>query len=301
MKKQITLVSLIVVFSAVYGQDYIPYWNLRNGADSAMYHKDYDVALGKLGQAIGSVPYVHSDTYRKAAICAVKEKQLENGYGFIKLAIQGGTLPHFWQHGDVKKALASSAFYASMEDSADIWHQQHLASIHMEYRALVDSMYYIDQRILRNNLTVKGDYQVDKDLGKSDQNVDSMLFHTLLGAIEKWGFPSEEIIGREGNQKASIIIHHNVRLPENHGYFPLFEKALKEGAYLPKDYAWAYDQGRMWIEEEPVFYYGVAPPLVITEEKIMEIDQARRKYGIKPFSSTKVMKRGKATKTVFLW
>ena len=293
--------SLLFLTNSLSAQDYIEYFNLCNQADKDIYFERYDSALIKLEKAFAGVDYVHAENYQKASESAMQLQNLPQAYQYAKAAILNGMSNEFWREKTFK-ALKSSEYYPFINDSLPIWREQHLQSIHLEYQSLIDSLYYLDQRVIRKNLSVKGDYKIDRAIIPENRfDLDTSLFKTLLMAVERWGFPSEELVGFEAFDKVWVLFHHNVRLPENHGYFPLLEAAVKAGKYRPSDFAWTYDQGMMFNGEKPKFYYGVGLPREMKPELAAQIDANRKQMGIKPLESMEVTTKGRKTTTRFLW
>lgn len=301
MKKTITLITLNLIINLLFAQNYINYYNLCNDADKEVYFKNYKKALDNYEKAFQSVDYVHADKYEKSSKCAIQIKDYKRGALYAKKAVLNGSSTHFWKNKKLKK-FRKTDYYKILNDSVLIWEHQHLESINFDYKKIVDSLHYVDQRIIRNNKTIKGDYKIDKHKLPEDLfDLDSLIFQTLLEAIDKYGFPSEKNIGKDGYDNVWLLFHHNVRLPKNHHYLPLLENALKNGNYRPRDFAWMYDQGRLNIGKSPLFYYGVPLPKSLIESKKEEIDKSRKEYGLKPLSSTKIKSRGRRTVMKILW
>jgi len=296
----IFLLFTLSAFSS-FGQDYINYYNLCNEADKEIYFKNSKAALVNLENAFELVDYVHASQYEKASKCAIQIEDYKKGFLYAKKAILNGSSNHFWKSKKLKK-IRKTTYYQILNDSVAVWEKIRLKSINYEYKKLIDSLYYIDQRIIRNNKTVKGNYKIDKiNLPENLFDLDSIIFQRLLKSIDKFGFPSERNIGYEGYDKAWILFHHNVRLPQNHYYINFLVSALKKGEYRPRDFAWMYDQGKLNIGESPLFYYGVPLPKNLTEEKKNKIDESRKKFGVKPLASTKTKTIGRRTVMKVLW
>ncbi|MEO0469853.1 MAG: hypothetical protein AAF206_09555, partial [Bacteroidota bacterium] len=300
--KQISIFLFTAFLScAAMGKSYIPYFQLCNDADRDMYHKQYDSALVKLEKAFNLVEYVHSDSYKKASECAALTEDFSKAYQYAKKAILNGYTFPFWKGKKLKK-MRKTEWYTMLVDSSSHWKNQHFSSINIAYKEVIDSLYYLDQRIVRNNQQVKGDYNIDpQTLPEEIYDLDTSIFQTLLSHIEQYGFPSEQTVGRQASIDVGIIFHHNVRLPENHAYLPMMEEALKKGEFSPHRFAWMYDQGKRMKGESPKFYFGAGTPETLSQQEKDEVDALRKKYGIKPIASTKVKTNGKRVTTLYLW
>jgi len=272
------------------------YYHLCNEADRDIYHKDYEAALDKFEKAFELVDYVHAENYEKAGAYALQVKDYEKGYLYAKGAILNGSSSEFWERREFK-LFRKTQYYNNLIDSSNVWKEQHLASLNMEYNMLIDSLYYIDQRIIRKTRHVKGNYKIDKKKLPSDlYELDASNFQTLLAAIEKYGFPSEKIIGFEGYQKALIIVHHNFRLKENEVYHPIVIEALRNGEYMPIDFAHMYEQYNRWSKDQTFF---TVFDRNLSEENLKKINANRLKYGLKDLSAYKLKRNGLSMKKIW--
>ncbi len=288
-------------FNLLIGQDYIEYYNFCNEGDKQIYLKNYEEALKNFNKAFSLIDYVHANQYKSASLCAAHIGNIEKTYLYAKNAILNGLDPVFLKTKDFKK-FRKTEKYKILCDSISIFQKQHLLSINLNYKKEIDSLYYIDQNIIRNNKSCKGNYNIDKSKLPSNLfELDSVIFEHLLTLIEKYGFPSEKKIGYEGYSNVWVLFHHNVRLPKNSKYLPILKEALVKGEYLPRNYAWMYDQSLMFKQEEPYFYFGIALVDHLSDDKKMEIDKRRKEHGIKPLESTIVKKRGNGIMQKFLW
>jgi len=188
-------------------------------------------------------------------------------------------------------------------DSLKFFQIEYRKNLNSNYKKQLDSLYYVDQRIIRGNKYVKGEYNIDKSkLSKNLFDLDSLIFKDFLALIEKYGFPTEKNVGRKTFNNISVIYHHNFRLPQNKKYMYIAQEAVKEGAFLPRNYAWMYDQSLTWFGKgEPYFYYGVYFDIKKLDEKKDLINKRRKKWGVKPLDAQKTIIRGKMTKTKQLW
>jgi len=160
---------------------------------------------------------------------------------------------------------------------------------------------FIDQRVIRNNKFFKNHFNINPDTISRKNNLDSLLFDYLISLIKKNGFLSEQNVGPNGYEAAVILFHHNVRLPQNEKYLKMVTEALFNGEYLPKDFAWMYDQSKEIKNERPFFYYGIADPSKLTLIEKQEIEKNRLQYGVKPIESTRIKIIGRVLIQRPLW
>ncbi len=64
----------------------------------------------------------------------------------------------------------------------------------------------------------------------------------LYQLIQKYGFPSEQNVGRKAYHDVWAILVHNLRLKENVVYHDEFFSYIKSGEYLPHDIFLWYEQ-----------------------------------------------------------
>jgi hypothetical protein len=303
---RILLLHITFVFAVtnLLGQktdDYIRYYNLCNGGDKQTYLKNYKLAFEKYDSAFKFVHYQHAEKLEKAASAAARIGNKQMATIYLRQSILNGIDPSIVSDRIYKKLRKLTPFI-HLQDSAELFHQKYLARIDQAYAKEIDSLHYVDQFIIRGNKYITGNYKIDTVLlPKNKYDLDSVVFRYLLELIKKNGFPSEENIGIEGYRNVWVLFHHNVRLPGNEKYIEMLTAALKKGQYAPSDYAWMYDQSRMFKKEKPFFYYGVADPSKLSDTEKQEVESNRRQFGVKPFESTKITVNGKRITQQTLW
>jgi len=283
-------------------QTYIPYYHQLHIALEAQYKGDCALARTEFEQAFSMVPYVRTRNYEKATACALKLKDYPTAYKWIKQAILQGASPKFWKPGAPKDFL-QSPYYSQLTDSIPIWEIAEKSRLNPPYIALIDSLFYLDQRIGRKARGLRGNYDIDKDaLPASLNELDAIIWDTLLAAIDRWGFPSEEALGPKGYDKADIILLHNGRMEENTADLPMLKAAVLAGEYPPDDYAIMFDQRVMFMGQKPHFYVlGWKGPDSLTEEEVVEIDKRRAELGIRPRSAYEITIRKRRSTSRLIW
>ncbi len=302
MKK---LLSILFLFRAALnlGQiqnDYIKYYNLCNKGDNESYNRNYIAALKYYDSAFTLVNYCHSFNLEKAALAATKTKQFYKAIQFLRKAILNGKNIEIIKERRFKK-LKRCDKYSQLKDSAKIFENNFKNRINMVYAREIDSLQFIDQNVIRGNTFFKNHFHINPDTISKKNKSDSLVFRHLLYLIGKYGFPSEKLVGPVGYESVSVILHHNVRLPENEKYIEMATKALLNGEYLPKDFAWMYDQSKEFKKEKPFFYYAITDPSKLTTNEIEKIENNRLMYGVKPMKSYKITVIGKMLIQRELW
>lgn len=293
MKRIKLLLILNILFHSIYGQNYIEYYHLCNDADEYAYSKKYDLALHKLEAAFELVDYVHTVQYEKAGKLSIKVHNFEKAYFFIRKSILNGNKNHFWKGKGFRK-FRKSKYYRQLIDNIVDLRKQSLQSINLNYKIAIDSLYFIDQNIIRKNKRIKGKYNIDKSqFPEKLYDLDSKNLDCLLELIKIHGFPSERIIGIQGYEKAVIIIQHNLRLEQNKEHHPMAIKAVYNGEYLPKDFAPMYEQYSMWNKSRTFF---TTWDKNLSEDNLRRINGNRLKFGLKDLSAFKIKRMGRVMK-----
>jgi len=207
----------------------------------------------------------------------------------------------FYRKKEFKKFRKTDLF-KMFKDSLTYFQAVYGENLNSDYKKQIDSLYYVDQRIIRNNKSVKGKYNIDKSkLPEKIFDLDSLIFADILALIEKYGFATEKNVGKESFSKMWIFYHHNIRLPKNEKYIELAQRALKEGAYLPNYYAWMFDQSRTFKKEDPYFYFGVVFTGDMDREKKSIVNKRRYEWGVKPLEAQKTIQKKNSLIQKNLW
>jgi hypothetical protein len=140
-----------------------------------------------------------------------------------------------------------------------------------EYMELIDSLFFIDQHIRKQN----------KPNFNHPINYDSLNTHCLLTNISKLGFPSADKISPEYYFLASIIFTHADFDKENTLLGDLLYEAVEQGMMLPSDYAEIIDR-RCNFNGRPYVFFEI--PLgyeKLNEKEKNEVMTRRRKIGLR--------------------
>ncbi len=277
MKKVSYLVLfLFISLGKLSGQDYLPYYHLCNDADEQIYLKDYDLALEKFDSAFSKVPYVHNLQYIKASKCAILSNQHKKAYEYICQLKKQGNSDDFFKKKPFK-TFQKSHYYELYKDSIEVYEMTFQSSIHKEYTRLIDSLHHIDQNVVRKNYI-----RISKEKRKKLMALDQEIFEKLLELIDEYGFPSEQLLGRDTYFSVATILLHNLREPQNQKYHAMALKAVKNGAYLPSNYAYMYEV-YCEISDNGTYYMTFNQDL--SEGNIARIDKNRKEIGLPPLSS----------------
>ncbi|MEO1518841.1 MAG: hypothetical protein AAFV95_27750 [Bacteroidota bacterium] len=280
------VLALCLPISAIGQNNYGLYHQLCNKADSLVYEKQYKAALETFEQAFNRVDYVHSNKYKDAYDLSIQMGDYEKAFGFGKMVLIHSGQPKYLKTKSRK--FKKSTFFSLLQDSTSLFLEQYQKRINEEYSQLIDSLYFIDQRIVRKNKSVKGDWQIDEaTLSMTPSELDSSNWVSLHQAIQQFGFPSEERVGREAHENAYIILLHNIRMKKNEAHHQEFIDYMKSGEYLPYYFYFWYEQYCTEVKGQTFFSLWDGDT---SEENLKRIDLNRRKFYLKGVSSWKVRK-----------
>lgn len=193
------------------------------------------------------------------------------------------------------------------------------STINLEYKNLIDSLYYEDQKV-RNGIhsnAQKTLYNSKKknskisaqqileaeNLMKEWHIIDSINVNLLLGLIKKHGFPSEKLVKKESYHNAFIILLHYDTDLENKILKPIIDEALIRGDINPEDYAWIIDRRLSWGQGKNQYYYFMPMGTeTLTSKGISMINERRKKIGLRNlFEGIEIIKDDNSitTKTLY--
>jgi hypothetical protein len=149
------------------------------------------------------------------------------------------------------------------------------------YASEIDSLYYVDQVIIRNRPVTGSKYKIDLYVYAKDRpKYDSISFRYLLTLIDKYGFPSEEKIGKKAYEEAALVIHHSIRMPYFRKELENFKKYVLKKEYKPQDYARAFDQSEENLKRRPFYYYKVGDATKLIADEKKEVNVRRKEIGL---------------------
>lgn len=247
---------LSVLFFKAYTQEYGFYYKTSNYADNLFFNRNYQQALDTYEKAFKSVPYIHSERLMNACTCAVKAGEFKRAYDFAKRSIinSGKSFIMVRLKRNKFRKFRDTPYFKNLKDSLELFKNRNSLQINVEYKALIDSLLYVDQNIIRKNKSVKGNYKIDlASLPEDKFKLDSSNFKKLLELINQYGFPSEELLGFDGYSNASTIIHHCFRKKENEKYHHIIFEAINKGWYMPRNFSFWYEQFNMWHKNQTYF------------------------------------------------
>ncbi|MCT4639127.1 MAG: hypothetical protein N4A72_15595 [Bacteroidales bacterium] len=244
-------------------------------ADSLADIKEYKEALINYKQAFETVDYVHAENLRKASVCAIECDDFNKAYLYAKQSVINGGERYIFKRIKRRK-FKRTDYYRRLKDSIDYFMELHNERVNQSYKNIIDSLEYVDQVIIRGAKDKSRHYNIDiTTLPLNRFDLDSCNMNLLLHLFDKYGFPSEKILGEDSYFMANTLIHHNFRKVENEKYHKMIFEAIIKGEYNPLFFSWWYDQFYQSKKSEPYFtLFGMQK----SEENINRVNNRRRKF-----------------------
>lgn len=269
-------------------QDYTEYYRLCNDADSLIYLGEDQYALETFQRAFKTVEYPLLRELQDAYKLAINLSEFDAAENYGKSLLLGtgkGTIIK-----TESETFKASQQYRRLLDSSEIYLKEYENRINWEYVAIIDSLYYIDQRIVRKNKSIKGNYNIDKkSLPKDLFELDQGLWLHLSTLIDSLGFPSVRNVSAEASYRASLIIHHNLREEQNASYHPRIFGYLKSGEYSLLNFTVWYEQYQTEVLGTTFF---TTWDKNLTAENLARIDRNRRAFHLKGINAYELKSDG---------
>ncbi len=152
-----------------------------------------------------------------------------------------------------------------------------------------------DQSI-RNELISKGVKHPDNVILARMQAIDHENTERVRAIVRQYGWPSPELVGRDGAEAAFLIVQHS-DLAFQKEMLPLVEKAYRSGGLSGQSYALLLD--RVLVREGKPQIYGTQTkrfeewkgqePALAPIEDEANVDKRRREVGLFPLSEYREM------------
>lgn len=217
-------------------EDYtLVYYPSINEAELAITRNDIKEALKHYKTAFKSVKTGFARDYRNAAICAIQTNDDDFAFTCVEKLIAKSVAKDYFTD-DVFAPLREKTGWKKLMAQFDQRYFEAQASINQEYLSELVAMGERDQyfRQMDNAYEVYGD-----TIAKIDQE----SIARFLQLVEKYGFPSENIIGAFGDAAApwNIVLHHHAqqisntkyKYPKGPSLAPIIQQAAKAGQCDP--------------------------------------------------------------------
>lgn len=267
-----TLKYLFLIFTIVACQNteqisYPEYYRAFNEINEDLNSNKIDLAISKFESLQNRVKHIPSRHLFKIARKCAEHNLCELSAKYLKKSFLNGY--EYTKETNPNKAIINCS--EAVNETLKFESEFHNFHFNYEYKSLIDSMFQIDQKL-----------RMGSDLTKM-KLIDSLNMISLLHQVEKFGFPSEKLIGHKSASRAFILFLHMDRDKNNKVFKPILDNAYNKGYLDPISYAWIVDRRRAWGDEELEPYYYHMPSKnydSFNTEQINEINRRRDSIGM---------------------
>lgn len=274
MNKKIISILLFSLLSGIlYSQNkYIQYHQLIVKVKNLQKKKQKDSLCFYLQEAFSLVDYVHIDNLKLAKRIA-KQQQHKKLLDYCENALKQSK-------SSINYKLKSQLDSISKEDKR-VRSRKFLKAKRYYFHCLKDSTFIYDEKKRLNA----------KKLMSEWWKVDSCNVEFVKKIIAKHGYPSEKLVGKEGNNQVGIILLHYDKDTANHIMENQLTIALNKGKIIPRMYAWIIDRHLMWVGKDQKYYSIPTPWKKMPLEKRNQYNKNRKLIGLKPIEEIKMIVR----------
>lgn len=157
-----------------------------------------------------------------------------HNFGINLLKIDTTRFKHVVQLCNQLLDTTSYEAYAAAEDeseriASENQKQEDTTNFNMVLYHELQQMYKDDQdirhRISKKNITAEEERTLREEMSR----IDSINLIKVDRILREHGYPSQELVGRDGNFTPALVIHHSAELETRYKYLPMLEKAVNEG------------------------------------------------------------------------
>ncbi|MCC6702237.1 MAG: hypothetical protein IT221_11985 [Fluviicola sp.] len=289
---KVFILSLIhCIFFTIQAQEFKSYYKNIYQADSLAYVGKNKEALLHYQQTFSSVAFPYCRDLQSAYLLAIKVKNYKLAKNIAQQLL--------FQSGEIKlintkdKSFKKTDQYKELENSTDSILKCYNERINHSYIQLLDSLTYVDQYIIRNNKSHKGNYKIDlKSLPENRFELDQKNFELLMKWVDSLGFPSESAVGyKTYNDDVWVLFHHNLREKQNEKYHLDVLKWIENGWYHPNSMMIWYEQ---YAQQHLKTTYFTTWDQNLDPENIKRINKNRSKYYLKSLNAYSIEKNGRS-------
>lgn len=238
-----TLLSILVL-NAFAQSCFIDYYQLLQEGRHFRRREMYQEALEKHHEAIGLVPTAHRRDYLAAAELSTLNKRYNEASVYIIQSIRKGTTMSELLKDEVLIPYRKQDTWKHVKSIYDSLHRDYEAGIKREYVLAIDNLYKLDQKV--------------RQKGDSIEVSDHRNMEIMLGLIQQYGFPKEDLVGEDGYRNAAIVLHHGLLLPAFFDLHEQFKSYIDKGWYRPEDFARMHDMVQIRAKV-PQLYHQIPP------------------------------------------
>lgn len=220
------LISLSIynISSSQINENYLNYYKKINQAELAIVDSAYKNALICYQQAFSLVGLPMSKDLHNASVCATKVKKFNDAFHFFDKLVQKGVKMDYFK-SEIFKPLRKTKEWAQFEKEYPEKYKQAIAKHNLEFKSILNQMQGNDQELAKKK-------NEDQNLRPQFHAVVKKNEKEFVKLIEKYGFPSEDLIGIDEpceNIAMILLIHFmQVRSFEGGGLIELNHDLKKQ-------------------------------------------------------------------------
>ena len=292
-----TLFVIGISISAIDAQvDYTKsYYNLINQAEIKIVEDQYNEALDLYLKALKAVPHGFVKDYYNATVCAIKIEKYDTTFVLLDSLVSKGVSKSIFTTYSIFNPLKKKPQWQSFLLNFDKNHQLFLNKKNVQLERILKGIQYSDQEFRAR----PNSYQEYSDTIKK---IDKNNVRLLKNLIEKYGFPNENLIGRENpmedNIPSFIVFFHQCQKmslnKEDYDFTSIQIEAVKKGELDPHFLAeWLSHQAKPEtnLEGWGIFQIttptGKKSPFVVmktTSQQKDDINKKRVAFGLETLS-----------------
>lgn len=266
-------------------QNYLPYHNLVNEAETLIAVKDFNGALVLYEQLIRDYDFIFLRDIKVAAQLAYYLEKQETSLLFIRKGFQMGWELKKFKNEAFFKGLQKDVAWKELELEYEALHNQYLTRMDELTREKVHKMFKKDQKKAMGALLRIGDNAQTKynETKFAPHSEEQML--EFLHILNHVGYPGEKLIGND-YWMSTVLIHHNSISQEYNkkdtlyiSIKPVLKKAVEKGEMSPYEFALIEDWQIRTVQNDRQAGYGfLQQPRKST---LSDTDQLRKAIGMR--------------------
>lgn len=252
--------------------DYPTYYRNMNTINDLLELGEFEKARYKFDSIVVLVKHVPSAHYFKMARISAERNNCELTRKYLLAAFKNGE-----EYGKgIRKHKVIIGCTTIVNELIAKEKEIHDKYFNYDYKAQIIAMHEEDQSVRTSN-----------EFKTKGKVIDSLNMEKMLSLIDKYGYPSEKLIGIRSAFDAFIILLHMDRDTNNKIFGPILNEAYSDGYLWPNGYAWIVDRRRNWgINRLEPYYYHMPSPnydtFSVEQKKLINI--RRDSIGLRPKS-----------------
>lgn len=187
-----------------FGQDYIDYHKLINKAEIKIVESDFENSLNHYQKAFELIDKPFAKDLYNASLCSAKSNNDSITYLLVKQQVQKGIPLKFFK-SKYYKHFKKSNFWETLKRDEKTLIRLAKLNVNQDYLNKLKELEKLDQKIRKR----KYGYPMSDTIRK----VDSLNMLKLVSLIDKFGYPSENVIGINNPKKTwkkpqNIVLKH---------------------------------------------------------------------------------------------